>query len=1217
MMSAKDIERFLPDYPLEDNYTTKLFEKKEFQDIKLGPEEVIPEEPGISLLSQELQRRFLSPETTYDKVLLFHGMGTGKCVVPSTIITTSIGRIPIEEFYNNFSSSLRYDKEGGIWTVPQKTVKVPSFDEKSNSFVFSKILHIYSQYIFEDIVYYTTESGFQLGATKRHRFLVEKNGKKIWKNMLGVGDEIYVPEVKMPMHSILSTKLIKNKIVDRKILRYRGFVYDLEVENTHNYIANDTLCHNTCTTSLIVENFKNTLVDGKKRKKAIVLVPNTDLAKSYKSQVQNQCTANIYEKRDDDEEETKQELVKNTYSISTYNDFLKNIKLPGTVKEDYSNRIIIIDEVHHFKIQTKNEKESIKKYEKMQKFLDTVENCRVILLTGTPIWDKPHELASVMNLILPPGEKLPTKSDFNKTFFDKDNNLINQNILEDAFRKRVSFLRPMITSAKRTEMGVTKPWLKHIKIYPSAMSEFQSKHADSIMNSVTKEIRKHKNAEGKIEYRNINVKGGPMGIKARDAATFVFPEMKDGKPTGNAYDGKFSTLVTSGGTGNSQKFRYKDGKLRDEIKNNLEKYSSKFAAIVDWIVSHPNELVFVFGKFVNSASGVLNLGIILQSLGFQWVNSASAIRNKGDKKRFAIISSQKGTINQPASIESFINAINRPENKYGDYCQILIGTSKIAEGISLKNFRQIHNFSPHWNNSLTEQALARGFRVGSHKDLNPDERYIRIFRHCAVSPGNENIEHTKNQGFPMGKGFDKEITMDAHIYKIAETKEFFNTQLYRVMKKMSWDCPLTYGRNVLPTDEDYSRECDYQKCNYTCDGFEEKSIDKREKVWKYIPNKITRITNDLFYSNEKVRQIIRDIVLLFENYFNLHFEKIRLLINLDSEETNLLLFALNYIIETRMPIKNRYGFESNLKEDSDIYFLDDSTDIQAKLSNNIYTSTPFVLNHTPMDQLINIYKILEDSEKLEKLSRESPDQICKKLGNIFKDMNHVSLIVLTENVYSAWKNNKNECIEGLIDAILNQGSIVEMGNIAVHKMHSTEYTGVGYNVVNPEMKADGLTRIFKNGEWSYITDLNEEKDVISQIKNKKKQVKEVIWDDNNEGIVGFIDTTGKFKIMTRPKPTENPKKGSVCMESSWSKPKLIELFHEHGIFVKPAEILKNRTRSDLLYSIRSQRVLEIYFKDIENLDKSKLRSILTLHSYSKEQICKELENWTKEKGVFI
>ena len=41
--------------------------------------------------------------------------------------------------------------------------------------------------------------------------------------------------------------------------------------------------------------------------------------------------------------------------------------------------------------------------------------------------------------------------------------------------------------------------------------------------------------------------------------------------------------------------------------------------------------------------------------------------------------------------------INKTENKYGEYIQLILISGAGAEGISLKCVRQVHIFEPYWN----------------------------------------------------------------------------------------------------------------------------------------------------------------------------------------------------------------------------------------------------------------------------------------------------------------------------------------------------------------------------------------------------------------------------------------------------------------------------------------------------------------------------------------
>ena len=589
--------------------------------------------------------------------------------------------------------------------------------------------------------------------------------------------------------------------------------------------------------------------------------------------------------------------ISQTYEIRTWGVFLKNLpKDREQVRSVYSNRIIIIDEAHNlspsketedledqkkgFELLTRKELEKltrkdlirlyvlIKKtllppkcvpkeqcinalegkatrndllalrgsYKRMHEFLHTVEDCRILLLTGSPIWDRTYEIADLVNLVLPENEQLDTGIEFDKKYFDDEGNLKNSEDLKRVLRGKVSFLRSMMTTARREEIGFVRPWLKYTKVYPDGMSPYQ-----------------YTNMLKKFSPSGESKEGGAFLKEAREAANMVLPTSFDekGKPKGASSDRKtFESYVTVTATGRytlhgrevkNTKKQKRQKLLVQELQNNLKKYSTKFASIIKQIREHPKELTFIYvDDFVMGAGGGMMIALILDIMRkegrneFKWAHRTSEISRPSPVKRFAIFSSLEGTINTPREISRFWESFSRKDNMYGQRCQIIIGSRKIGEGLTLKNVRQVHILMPHWNIPRINQALGRVFRVGSHNDLPEEERYLRIFRHVAVKgsivspdPQRAPLFH-KGEGFPEQYGFYQEKTVDTYIYRIAEEKEHRNTQIYRLLKEISWDCSLTYKRNVLPSDVDGSVECDYQKCNYSCDGF---PPTKKGKVW--------------------------------------------------------------------------------------------------------------------------------------------------------------------------------------------------------------------------------------------------------------------------------------------------------------------------------------------------------------------------------------------------
>ena len=79
----KDVLSWIPFYPDVDdtkNFAYGIAQKKEFQEFEFGKQTKGPELPsGHRLLPhQAIIQRFLSSHTSYNELLIFHGLGSGK-----------------------------------------------------------------------------------------------------------------------------------------------------------------------------------------------------------------------------------------------------------------------------------------------------------------------------------------------------------------------------------------------------------------------------------------------------------------------------------------------------------------------------------------------------------------------------------------------------------------------------------------------------------------------------------------------------------------------------------------------------------------------------------------------------------------------------------------------------------------------------------------------------------------------------------------------------------------------------------------------------------------------------------------------------------------------------------------------------------------------------------------------------------------------------------
>lgn len=114
---------------------------------------------------------------------------------------------------------------------------------------------------------------------------------------------------------------------------------------------------------------------------------------------------------------------------------------------------------------------------------------------------------------------------------------------------------------------------------------------------------------------------------------------------------------------------------------------------------------------------------------------------------------------------------NHPKNCYGNYLRIIVGSSAAAEGITFKCVNSVHLFEPQWTKSIEEQIFGRTIRTASHNDLEPNRRYVNIYRYNAVSQTGKSIDRefetrtsTKHELIDHYLNIMKRASIDANLY---------------------------------------------------------------------------------------------------------------------------------------------------------------------------------------------------------------------------------------------------------------------------------------------------------------------------------------------------------------------------------------------------------------------------------------------------------------------
>ena len=496
----------------------------------------------------------------------------------------------------------------------------------------------------------------------------------------------------------------------------------------------------------------------------------------------------------------------------------------------------------------------------------------------------------------------------------------------------------------------TKGYISYLKSQKSIKTVFKGK-GDKLSIGKLYKVKPHKFQEKKV----IEVQSGGTGLgdKEIQAGLFVYPDGSIGK------DGqkKYITAIKSK---MSNKMTYKfNEEFNNNIQNidNIKQYSIKYYTIIKSIIENKNDCHFVYCELVNG-SGIRILKLLLNKF------KIDSIFLHGED----LTSSQQIKL---------INRFNREENKNGKDIRVIIGTDKIKQGVSFNHIKHIHITTPHWNFSKTEQIIARGIRFGSHRFLDhPHSVNIYLY----TLDVNKSIDITK--------------------YKTSDDKDKSIKSVEYAIKLNAIDCNLFYNRNFID-DTDDSRSCDYKKCNYVCNFFDN-NTNPYDLDLDF--SSFNEYYNHCFVLDEIKKMFVRYSVITLQQFINTFKEHYYVILN-----------CLNIIISKQMPINNKYGISCYLKEYRDIFYLSYDLKSESNPFDFIYNEL-VITNNVPMIQMSLEQQIKDLYSNNNSVNYK--EQIFND-NNYLGKKNDIKLSLIVNSIINKYYKNNDKYIDYLLKKYIN------------------------------------------------------------------------------------------------------------------------------------------------------------------------------------------------------
>lgn len=524
--------------------------------------------------------------------------------------------------------------------------------------------------------------------------------------------------------------------------------------------------------------------------------------------------------------------------------FVDLINVPNLKVFDnaFSNSVVVIDEAHKFIRMVSNERDT---GTVLYNYLMDAMNCRILLLSGTPIINKPFEVANLLNLVRGKTKVYSISGkdtssfdnaymkyvDTIETFKNKTSitllprNFVKEqhgikyekwNMLDDDIIQKLTNHKNKVKSHDVVALPTQEEQFENMFLRRSVNKhgeeELSLKNNDMFMRRIHGLISffdRYGNNYPElypVVYKKLEMSDHQFNIYMERKKFEIELEAKkkkqnkknlfdDTKGIFKAYTRMMCNFVFPA----SIKRQFPHDVMMDGaedsyskvLENSMEKFKKIKHAPDDLKMYSPKYVEII--KDIGECNGkalvysqfrtVEGVGMLKIFLNMSGYKEVTDIRNEatGDDIGKRFMVLDLDKDKAQKQIEVFNNKKN---NLYGENIKVLIITESGSEGISLKHTRLVCILEPYWNMILMKQVIGRAVRDGSHLDLPEEERNVRAYVYIMVGTAYQ----AKNN--PTFRIKSEGLTTDQEILSIAEKKQIIIDEVMEMMRYSAVDCSM-------------------------------------------------------------------------------------------------------------------------------------------------------------------------------------------------------------------------------------------------------------------------------------------------------------------------------------------------------------------------------------------------------------------------------------------
>ena len=359
----------------------------------------------------------------------------------------------------------------------------------------------------------------------------------------------------------------------------------------------------------------------------------------------------------------------------------------------------------------------------------------------------------------------------------------------------------------------------------------------------------------------------------------------------------------------------------------------------------------------------------------------------------------------PNNLED-IQYVTSSNNKNGENVKVILISKAASEGLDFKNIRQLHILDPWYNTNRIEQTIGRGVRNLSHCGLPFEKRNVEIYLHGTDTDTNEEtadmyIYRTAEQkAIQIGKvtRLLKEVSVDC-LLNIEQTN-FTVDKLLTEVANENIEIELASKQKIQYKigDVPYSSMCDYMdNCNYQCSP----SASIRE-------DDILKNTYNEDFAKMNYSAIVKRIRESFKDYAFFTRDDI---INLIQINRTYPIEHIDFVLSRFVDNKNEYVLDKHNRKgyivNKEEYYAFQPMEINNEKITIFERIKPIEYKHNHLN--VEIKKEDKPDTKISKaLTKETIEQDDKDINEIYKEL--LQQLYDEINHYNTERNNANKLI---------------------------------------------------------------------------------------------------------------------------------------------------------------------------------------------------------------